>query len=157
MTEPIHPIAPTAGNSELDTSSRPAFARSSRFIQWTGGAVLVIAIGFLVWLMGAHIIDGAWGELLTALPLYLGVSAMGIVPGLLLYFMGRQARKFGPGTGVGLCAIAFGMPLFLLGIAAQNGGFSLVSIYGLFAGCLGVLSMIWGGLLLRVAGQKTRN
>ena len=150
MTDPDFLVSP----AEAPARVRKPFARSAFTAMIMGGIILALSGlctgGFAI----SPLVNGqGWSEFLNFLIVPLMVGAIGIVPGLLLFFTGRHVRKNGASVGAGLIALVLALPLFLVPyFTGTNGLDSLAPL--LVTALIGALPLIWGIMLIRAALRK---
>lgn len=147
MTDPDVLISP----AQTPAPARRPFARSALTAMIIGGIILVLSGlctgGFAI----SPLVNGqGWSEFFNFLIVPLMVGAIGIVPGLLLYFTGRHVRKNGASVGSGLIALVLALPLFVVPYFIATHGFESLAPL-IVTALIGALPLIWGIMLIRAA------
>lgn len=147
MTDPDFLISP----AETPAPARKPFARSALTAMIIGGIILALSGlctgGFAI----SPLVNGQGAaEFFNFLIIPLMVGAIGIVPGLLLFFTGRHVRKSGASVGAGVIALVLALPLFVIPyLTGTNGLESLAPL--VITALIGLLPLIWGIMLIRAA------
>lgn len=154
MEDPIV-ISPDPGPALPAVKRRaPTGSRAARIAMGAGAALTAISVIAFIGFAGWPLISGqGLREFAVSLIIPLLISLMGIVPGLLLYFTGRQIVRHGPGYGSAAVAAALAAPWLAFAfwwLPRIN-----VNFFPTGAACAGAggLLLLWSGLIIRARRQ----
>ncbi len=100
-------------------SAKPVPARGTWLVMWGSLCVALVTIGLCFYIFLGFIGDGrTWLGIGQAFALCFGVGGSVYLPALVLFFMARHARIFGPKRSIGLASVFISLPLWAYGGAA---------------------------------------
>ena len=143
-------ISPISESAPVAKTRRPAQHVYARAAMITGGIIIAISVAALIGFALYPLFTGqGLREFVISFIVPFLISLMGIVPGALLYFTGRQVLRVGPGYGAAAVAAVLALPPLAFGITIlPRLGVSSTGARAI-CGIIGALLLLWAISLIR--------